>query len=62
MVGDAYLQIYDLQGQLVIKKIIENSNYERINAEKLANGVYLVKVTNGNGVMAKKVLLNKGRE
>ena len=58
MEGDARLAIYDLQGKLVVEKIIENSN-ERIDTENLNNGVYLVMVSNRNGVMSKKVLLNR---
>ena len=60
--GDARLAIYDVKGQLVMKRIIENNSLERINTEMLENGVYLVMISNGNGVMTKKVLLNKGSE
>ena len=59
MEGDANLEIYDLIGKLVMKKIIGNNDIYRIDAENLENGVYLVVVSNGNGVLTKKVLLNK---
>lgn len=60
--GDAFVDIYDIKGQLVMKKTIENSNHERIDAERLENGVYLIKVSDEYGVMTKKVILNKRRE
>lgn len=56
---DANLEIYDLKGELVMKTIIEKSSYERINTEALKSGLYLVRLSNGNNVMSKKLFLNK---
>lgn len=62
MTGDAFLNIYDIKGQLVMKKKIEDSNQERIDTDKFENGLYLVSIANGSGIITKKVILNKGRE
>ena len=44
-----------------MKKLIKDSNFEHIDAETMENGLYLVTVSNGNAVMTKKIILNKGR-
>ncbi len=60
--GNATMGIYDLKGQLLMKKLIENSSYERIDTESLENGIYLVTVTDEKEIITKKVFVNKGGE
>ncbi len=60
--GNATVGIYDLKGQLLMKKGIENSSTERIDAANLENGIYLVTITDEKGILTKKVFVNKEKE
>ncbi|MSP69640.1 MAG: T9SS type A sorting domain-containing protein, partial [Bacteroidetes bacterium] len=49
--GDCFLQIYDVTGNVISTENIlnfDNNNY-LIATERMANGIYLLSVTNGNG-------------
>jgi hypothetical protein len=43
------LQIIDLQGRVVLERIINNESIMEINTNAIANGVYMVNVMSENG-------------
>jgi len=53
-----YLQIFDLQGQLVFEKAIENENHMVVNLD-LSNGIYFAKIQFKKGIGVQKLILNE---
>ncbi len=55
-VSDMFLQIYDIQGKLVLeeKSVLQNSN---VAIDKLSNGIYIVKLFNENIEISKKLII-----
>lgn len=48
------LSIYNLKGQLLIGK---SSDLKTINVSKLSKGMYFLKITSGNAIISKKVMI-----
>lgn len=58
--ADANIQLFDLSGKEIIQKVFVNANKEvEINASKLLNGIYMIKISNENFVTTKKVVINR---
>lgn len=59
VVSDLQIEIFDIQGRLVLSKEIADGNNEvSLNVENLYSGVYLVKITNDSKFITKKILKN----
>lgn len=55
------VEIFDLVGQIVHKNSVELQNTQKnktLNISKLPKGIYMVIMTNTNGTMAKKIIIN----
>lgn len=55
--GSGIVQIFDVMGRLVIKQNTNDSNCQ-ISSSEMANGVYVVSLTDDNGTTTKKILIN----
>ena len=55
--GSGVVQIYDVMGRLVIKESTNDSNCQ-ISSAAMANGVYVISLTDDNGTTTKKILIN----
>ena len=55
--GSGVVQIFDVMGRLVIKQNTNDSNCQ-ISSSEMANGVYVVSLTDDNGTTTKKILIN----
>jgi hypothetical protein len=53
---DGYLQLFDLQGRLVGSRAVLSASQVEIDLEGLPNGLYLVRVTNGQHLATARVL------
>ncbi|WP_456442045.1 endonuclease [Psychroserpens sp.] len=51
-----HVEIYNVLGKLVISKTINNS--ETIQTERLSNGMYILRLTQGNNTISKKLIKN----
>ena len=56
--GSSTVEMYDVQGRKVSENSISGANGS-INIEQLTNGVYIVKVTQGEKIQTKKIIVNK---
>ena len=53
------LEVYDIQGRLVLKNQLNSQEIQhKINAQHLANGVYIVRIADGNLQKSQKLVLN----
>ena len=52
------VEIYNMIGDLVISQI-SSSNKEQLDISKLANGTYMLVIQSGNGLINKKLVINK---
>ena len=55
--GSGVVQIFDVMGRLVIKQNTNDSNCQ-ISSSEMANGVYVISLTDDNGTTTKKILIN----
>lgn len=55
--GSGVVQIYDVMGRLIIKQNTSGSNCQ-ISSSSMANGVYVISLTDDNGTTTKKILIN----
>ena len=55
-IADAGLEIYNLNGQLMLSSV-SKENQLKIDLSRFANGLYLVKVSNGNNTLVKKLVV-----
>jgi hypothetical protein len=57
---NAYVQIMDMNGrELIMETNVTANQKQAISTENLANGVYMMKIYNGNFVTVKKVVISK---
>lgn len=57
---DADVQIMDLSGSTIVLQTNVNANQKHeINLQSLANGIYMIRISNGNFVSMKKLVVNK---
>ncbi len=60
--SDITVKIYDINARLVNEKIFSNYNNsifkERFYTDNLTSGIYMVKVSNGNSIATKKLIIN----
>jgi len=59
---DYSVALYTLQGRLMSQATVQRGNnlhQYAIDANDLSNGMYLIQVTSENGVLSKRVVLNK---
>lgn len=54
---DGAVEIYNLSGQLIISGEISGSSLNSMNLPDVAEGIFIVKIINGNKVTARKVLV-----
>lgn len=55
--GSGVVQIYDVMGRLIIKQNTSGSNCQ-ISSSSMANGIYVISLTDDNGTTTKKILIN----
>lgn len=55
--GSGVVQIYDVMGRLIIKQNTSGSNCQ-ISSTSMANGIYVISLTDDNGTTTKKILIN----
>lgn len=59
LVGKTQLDLYDVQGRLVLSRVLESgSNTNSINIEALQSGVYIVKLDVSGAIRTEKVIIN----
>lgn len=59
LVGKTQLDLYDVQGRLVLSRVLESgSNTNSINVEALQSGVYIVKLDVSGAIRTEKVIIN----
>ena len=55
--GSGVVQIYDVMGRMIIKQNTSGSNCQ-ISSTSMANGIYVISLTDDNGTTTKKILIN----
>ena len=58
--GDADIQIFDLNGQIVFQNsVFVNTTYQMIwNTEKISNGIYQIRVMTKEAQFTEKIFIN----
>jgi len=55
-VGKAYISIFNIQGSILLHKLLANINIDNIDIDYLKSGVYFIKIDNGNNIQTKKII------
>jgi len=58
MVGNALINITDLQGRLILSQLVANQHLFTIDLSELSQGMYLIKLSNGNQHLVKRLVKN----
>ena len=53
---ETQVEVYNVLGKRVISKTIHNSS--TINTEQLTDGIYILRLTQGNSTISKKLIKN----
>lgn len=56
--NNATVYIYNILGKMV-RKIDSTSDLLQVNVSDFSNGMYFIKIQNGNNIETKKILINK---
>ncbi|WP_418262500.1 reprolysin-like metallopeptidase [Flavobacterium faecale] len=54
------MELFDSSGRLVFKKEIKETNYlnESLSLNELQSGIYILKITDGDGIISRKISIN----
>ena len=55
--GVGSLELYDITGKVVLRRVISAKGSEKIGIDKLNSGVYFLRVVNGKRSVVRKVLV-----
>lgn len=57
--NETQIRIYDQSGKTILTKTTSQQEEIAINTDQLNNGLYLVEIMSGNGVVVQKLIINK---
>ena len=49
------IQLFNINGQMVYSKVAQMSNYERIEVSELQQGIYLLRVIEGDNIYTTRI-------
>lgn len=52
------INVFDINGHLVLQKMVDKVNTTELNVANLTAGVYLLKITNNEGVLSRRFIVN----
>ena len=56
--GLSTLEVYNVDGRMVVNKEMKSSFDTKLNVANMPSGIYVLKLTNGEGSMTKKLIIN----
>ena len=57
LIDETAVSIYNINGELIMKNIIQNQNKLEMNVSSLSKGIYFLKIQTKSGIESKKLVI-----